>query len=150
MTNTDGLTSNLQVARVFDGYDREGYGHFAADHTQVADPVQKTRLLDYLNAGEVIMAIRARSHDQLDPSRGPVVPMVFLTDGTWVWSQASAYYLNTYNLLPDLNLVDHIAAHHYQCPPVSEPDAARIFDEFQRIRAHQPIDDQPWAGPARG
>ena len=40
--------------------------------------------------------------------------MNFLTDGYWVWTDASAYYLERYALRPDPELVEHIHARGYQ------------------------------------
>jgi hypothetical protein len=61
--------------------------------------------------------------DVVDASRGNCVPTSFRTDGTWVWSDASTYYLEAHQLLPDPELVTHIRAANY-APPVID-DASR-------------------------
>ncbi len=147
MTDTGTPTTWLEIARVFDGYDQQGYGLFDPDHPRVTDADEKARLLEFLDSGEIIMGIRARSHDQINPSRGPVVPMVFVTDGEWVWSKAVNYYLKNHDLLPESRFLGRIAAQDYQCPSVSENEVNRVFEEFQRFRAHNHVDGDRRIGP---
>ncbi|GAA0681156.1 hypothetical protein GCM10009536_09730 [Streptomyces thermocarboxydus] len=40
--------------------------------------------------------------DGVDPERGRVVPAIFRTDGTRVWSDQIAYYLDRYGFAPEL------------------------------------------------
>ena len=47
--------------------------------------------------------------DILSPERGDVVPLHLRTDGTWVWSDAAAYYLEKYGLAPDPGLAAHLS-----------------------------------------
>ncbi|WP_250280234.1 hypothetical protein [Frankia sp. Cppng1_Ct_nod] len=146
MTETDDLTTWLEIARVFDGYDQDGYGLFEPDHPR-ADAAEKERILGFLDAGELVVAARSRSHDQLDPDRGPIVPMVFLTDGKWVWSEAMNYYLAIYDLLPDPHFLAHIRTKVYQCPPVSREGAIRISEEFMQVRSLRHVDGDRRIGP---
>jgi hypothetical protein len=52
--------------------------------------------------------------DVMDNRRHAVVPMNFRTDGHWVWADAVAYYLRTYGLAPDADLLEHIRARQYE------------------------------------
>jgi hypothetical protein len=56
--------------------------------------------------------------DVIDPSRGGVVPMNVRTDGAWIWTDATTYYLERYNLMPDPGLLRHIRAAGYRMPEV--------------------------------
>jgi hypothetical protein len=109
----------LSVARVFDGT-KPGTDepHFAPDHPVVADLGRRRRLSDYLNAGRPVFSTTAHDVDRVDGTRGKVVPLSFRTDGAWIWTDISAYYLRAYGLLPDPELVAHIAANGYRMPRV--------------------------------
>ncbi|WP_250280235.1 hypothetical protein [Frankia sp. Cppng1_Ct_nod] len=146
MTETDELTTWLEIARVFDEYDQQGYGLFEPNHPR-ANAAEKERILAFLDAGEWVLAGRSRSHDQLDPGRGPVVPMVFVTDGEWVWSKAVNYYLKNHDLLPESRFLGRIAAQDYHCPTLTQDAILRVSEEFNRIRVRRPIDGARRIGP---
>ncbi|MBU4215411.1 MAG: hypothetical protein KJ792_12230 [Actinobacteria bacterium] len=56
----------------------------------------------YLRAGSVVMATTARTRDHFRPETGPVSGMNVMTDGTYVWSEDLAYYVETYGArVPD-------------------------------------------------
>ena len=40
------------------------------------------------------------------------------TDGVWIWTDATTYYLERYNLRPDRGLLRHIRAADYRMPEV--------------------------------
>jgi len=84
----------------------------------VENEVERARILDYLDAGSPVLITTARLHDQLDQDLGRVVPMSFRTDGAWIWTDVSAYYLRTYGFGPDGALVAHIASNGYRMPRV--------------------------------
>jgi hypothetical protein len=69
-------------------------------------------------AGEPLLLTTGRSEDVADRDRGTAVPASFRTDGTWVWSDAAAYYLDAHGLRPDPDLLDHIRARGYVRPAV--------------------------------
>ena len=80
----------------------------------------------------------ARLDDVWDTSAGSVVPMSFRTDGTWVWSDASTYYLQAHGLLPDPAMIEHIRAAGHVRPPVHD---VALFRAMAKLR--EPIDDEP-------
>lgn len=96
----------LAMARTFDGSDPRTGPYFAPDHLRLAER-DRDRLLEYLTAAEVVMTGGAMP-DVLDPSLGPVVPMAFRCDGTWIWTEPVIYYLQRYGLVPDPGLTDHV------------------------------------------
>lgn len=96
----------------------------AGEHAAVGE------LLGLLSGGVAIYRGRFLDHDRLDPGRGPVVPLTVRTDGVWVWSESSAYYLREHRVRPCRELTDHLLADR------SGPDTAPDLDELDRIREH--------------
>lgn len=107
----------VRIAPLVDGFAGVD-GHGWADAEPVEDEDERDRLLRYLDAGVPVLITTARMHDVIDRELGRVVPMSFRTDGTWIWNDINAYYLRTYGLCPDPELVDHIAANGYRMPEV--------------------------------
>jgi hypothetical protein len=120
----------IRIGGVFDGVDPTSRRPIVApDHLRL-DPAERDRVVGYLRSGVGVMITTALDTDQLDPSRGEVVPVSFRTDGVWVWSDEVAYYVETYGLAPEPELYRHIVAHGYRSPA---PDAAAV------TRAHQAL-----------
>ncbi|MCM4078058.1 hypothetical protein [Paractinoplanes hotanensis] len=94
----------IRVARVFDGG-----GTFHPDHPRLAGAVQQ-RVSAYLEAGSAVLGTDGRLPDLVEPGRGEVVPMSYRTDGRWLWTDSVAYYLRTYGLAPEPDLVAHVLA----------------------------------------
>ncbi|MEO3781269.1 hypothetical protein ABGB16_31655 [Micromonospora sp. B11E3] len=99
----------VATARLFDGVDPERGPWFASNRPVVSDATERDNLLDALRGGMVIAWSSGAMADILAPERGDVVPMHLRTDGTWVWSEAVAYYLENYGLAPDPQLAAHLA-----------------------------------------
>jgi hypothetical protein len=130
----------LHIARVFDGYSEDLRGLFTTDHPRATDPDEKARILRFLRGGEPVFAYRCRSHDQITPAPVPMVPMVFATDGEWVWSMGTAYYLDVHGLLPESRFLDHIVARGYHVPALDEETLERVEEEFTRVLDAYPVD----------
>jgi hypothetical protein len=96
------------VAGVFDGVDPEGGPRFDADRPRIDDPEHRETLLAYLDAGIPIIGTSSLMADIVDPARGEVVPITFRTDGRWVWSDATSYYLDEHGIAPDPDLVRYV------------------------------------------
>jgi hypothetical protein len=107
----------VRIAPLLDGFLGIGPGGW-----EEAEPVEseeeRDRILGYLDAGSPVLITTARLYDMIDQDLGRVVPMSFRTDGDWIWTDISAYYLRAYGLLPDPALVTHIAANGYRMPRV--------------------------------
>jgi hypothetical protein len=107
----------VRIAPLLDGFLGIGTGGW-----EEAEPVEsedeRERILGYLDAGSPVLITTARLYDMIDEDLGRVVPMSFRTDGAWIWTDISAYYLRTYGLRPDPALVEHIAANDYRMPRV--------------------------------
>jgi hypothetical protein len=113
----------VRIGGVFDGVDPTTRRPvLAPDHPRL-DRVECDRVVAYLRAGTDVMTTTALDVDQIDPSRGQIVPVSFRTDGTWVWSDEVPYYVETYALAPEPDLYRHIVARGYRC---ATPDAAAV------------------------
>lgn len=99
---------DVHVARAFDGAGVRG-PWFGPDHELVVDPAERERLLDFLSGGEVVLTVTTRMNDLLTGARD-VVPASLRSDGTWVWSDATRYYLDRHQLAPDPELAAHAMA----------------------------------------
>ena len=106
----------VHVARAFDGAGVRG-PWFSPDHELVVDPAERLRLLEFLAGGELVLAASGRLTDVMSGAPG-AVPAGLRSDGTWVWSDATRYYLDRYQLAPDPELAVHAKA--------TEPAGARI------------------------
>ncbi|MFG1849482.1 hypothetical protein [Micromonospora carbonacea] len=98
----------VTVARVFDRVDPVAGPRFDPGHEVLPAGAQRDRVLAYLRAGHVLMATTAGAPDVVEPRRGDVVPMSYRTDGTWIWTDTVAYYLESYGLSPDVELMAHL------------------------------------------
>lgn len=85
------------------------------------------RLLRYLMSGTPMLVADAQGEDVLDPSRGQTVPLHLRTDGAWVWSDATAYYVREHLVAPP-------AAFHAYLRTV--PDTADRVDD---VTLHQAV-----------
>ncbi|WP_432990119.1 hypothetical protein [Dactylosporangium sp. CA-233914] len=134
----------VRVARAFDGVDADRGPWFAPDRPVVQDEQVRRRLLDALDAAEIIARSEGRMVDVREPERGAVVPLHLRTDGAWVWSEATVYYLAEHGLAPDPDLAAHLL----------DPSGPPPLDEvaLHRVLVHllaRPGEDVVWtAGPA--
>ncbi|MGW3794482.1 hypothetical protein ACWD8I_25395 [Micromonospora arida] len=108
----------ITVARVFDAYHPATGGQFSADRPALSHGDELQRTLHYLDSGAVLLATEAREADPFDEDAGPVVPLSFRTDGSWIWTDAVSYFLRTYALSPDDALLAHIRTREYRVPEV--------------------------------
>ena len=99
--------------------DENGEPKLDPDLGRTDDPSVKRNLLAYLNAGLPFLRASGRTADRLDPTKGDAVPLIYMTDGEWIWSGEEVYYLEHYGLLPEQDFIDHMAAQGYQVPKVS-------------------------------
>ena len=57
-------------------------------------------MLEYLLSGSPLMVAESAATDVFDADRGSVVPLHLRTDGTWIWSEATAYYAAEHGIAP--------------------------------------------------
>jgi hypothetical protein len=105
----------------------------------ITGPPEAARLAAYLSGGQPLLVTAARMIDVVAPTRGAVVPMDFRTDGQWIWSDAAVYYLERYDLTPDIDLVAHIRRRDFVMPEV---DGAAIHRALAALA--EPAADEAW------
>ncbi len=127
----------VRIAVLFDEVDPASGPRFRPDHP-TADDDERTKLVEYLARGKGLLLTTARLDDVVDPARGKVVPMNFRTDGTWVWSDATTYYLETYKLLPDSEMVEHIRGLDHIPPVVNAVSRHRAMAALQAPATEEP------------
>lgn len=106
----------IRVAAVFDDVDPDGEPRMSGDRPTVAGP-EAERLLGYLDAGAELVVDEAVADDVVDPLRG-AVPVGLRTDGFWIWSNASTYYLREHRFALDADFTRHIRERDYVMPEV--------------------------------
>ncbi|HEV2777814.1 MAG TPA: hypothetical protein VGX25_00280, partial [Actinophytocola sp.] len=141
----DPTAPRFRVARIFDG--AGGNGRPIVNRRPIAEG-ERAELLDYLNSAPVAMQSRALDVDRLDPEARQVVPVAFHTDGTWIWPAAVNYYLHSYGVAPEPDLVDHIRRRGFQVPEVNEATLAAAAAFLGRT-APAPRPPMPAVPPVR-
>ncbi|GAB2922016.1 hypothetical protein GCM10027280_06550 [Micromonospora polyrhachis] len=127
----------ITTARVFDGVDPVRGPWFATNRPVVADTTERDELLAALRAGVVIAWSSAAMADILAPERGDVVPLHLRTDGTWVWSEATTYYLENYGLLPDPELTAHLTGLLAGAEPAEPLDEISLHRALAHLYQHR-------------
>lgn len=136
----------VRIARVFDAVDPVSGPSFAPEHPVVADDAEFRLLLDRLEAGVPLLTTTAVAEDVVEPARGAVVPLSFRTDGSWIWTEATTYYLQRYALAPDPDLRAHLTG----TPAPDGLDGVALHRAAEALlRADEDADDEPvWIVPA--
>jgi hypothetical protein len=131
----------FRVARTFDGMGP--HGRPIVNRSQL-DEIDTQAALAYLDDAPVVMPSRGYDVDRLDPEGRNSVPIAFHCDGTWIWPASVNYYLRTYGVSPEPDLVDHIRRQGFDVPEVDEPvltDAAAFVS--RGAVPNQPPPNQP-------
>ncbi len=131
---------DIQIAFIFDDVDPQAGPRFDDAHERIDDTAEARCIADYLNAGELLLITTAMMDDVVDPSRRKAVPMNFRTDGKWVWTDSTTYYLEQHRLAPDADLLAHIRARGYRAAPV---DGVAIHRAIAALQVDEPTEDVP-------
>uniref|UniRef100_A0AAU2JQU2 Uncharacterized protein n=1 Tax=Streptomyces sp. NBC_00049 TaxID=2903617 RepID=A0AAU2JQU2_9ACTN len=122
-------------ARLFDGVDPESGPYFEESRPRVVDQAERERLLEFLaRGGTALERAAGLAPDQLDASKGKVVPIVTVTDGVWIWTLAQAYYLEQYGYGPDAEFYEHIKSQEYRANKPGEETKAAALEFLRRSR----------------
>ncbi|XVV16079.1 hypothetical protein ACQP2X_17515 [Actinoplanes sp. CA-131856] len=97
-------TVPVRLARVYDNDNG-----FDPAHERLAGD-DRERVLAWLDAGTTVLATTARTTDVMEPGRGEVVPIDYRSDGRWIWTDTTTYYLREYGLAPEPELLAHVRA----------------------------------------
>ena len=127
----------IRLAPVFDEVDEETGPRLSPDHSTV-DAQERDLLLGYLSRGTLLMESTSGMEDVWDREAGPAVPISFRTDGYWIWSDATTYYLHEYSLTPAPAFLEHIRARGYTFEAV---DGAAVHRALAVLE--EPLDSQP-------
>jgi hypothetical protein len=133
--------TGVRVAAVFDRVDGTGVPWFSPNRWRIPDPELRRALVGYLNSAPLVIRAQGYEPDPLDPQRRPWVPVSYRSDGTWVWQEASAYYLDRYGVAPQDALVEHIQRQGYT-PPADLPAEVGAAAE-QAALSGTPAEPQP-------
>jgi hypothetical protein len=130
----------IRIAAVFDEVDPDEGPRFRPDHARVPDD-EASRVVSYLYSGEPLLVTTGRMDDVMDPARTYCVPMSFRTDGTWIWTEAAAYYVQQHRLEPDPGLLAHLRSNDYTVPEV---DGVGVYRALRILQ--EPAEEAPYAG----
>ncbi|WP_238009824.1 hypothetical protein KZZ52_15205 [Dactylosporangium sp. AC04546] len=128
----------VRIAVLFDEVDPETGPRMSPDHPEAAE-TEREQLLAYLRRGEPLLVTAARMDDVVDPTLRGTVPMNFLTDGTYIWNEATTYYLERYAMLPDPELVAHIRSRDYVVAEVDGAALHRALVALQEPAVEEPV-----------
>lgn len=132
----------IAIARVFDKVDPVHGPSFDLDHPRMADEAERRRTIDYLRAGTELLVSLGMVEDVIDPRRGIIVPMSFRTDGSWIWTDSTAYYLEQYHLAPDAELLRHVQG--VDGPP-ARPDSVALQHAMSTLTAPEIAEQAVWS-----
>ncbi|MEV8099820.1 hypothetical protein [Kitasatospora sp. NPDC085879] len=128
----------LRLAPTFDEPHAPDGPRFFPDHPRMADPDEVALVAAYLWTGEPLLVSSELADDILQPAREAVVPVDIRTDGTWVWTDATTYYLEEYGLQPFAGLLEHIRAAGYIAPEVDGATRHRAIEMLIGADADEP------------
>ncbi|MFF0146769.1 glycohydrolase toxin TNT-related protein [Amycolatopsis sulphurea] len=129
---------HFRIARIFDTIGPAGRPVLNRPDLDVAE---QDRLLDYLDHAPVVVQDRGYDIDRLAQTPEATVPVAFHSDGEWIWPAAVNFYLRTYGVSPEADLIDHIRANGFQLPQVDEPTLQGAAGYL--TRGNQPPQQRP-------
>lgn len=100
------------------------------DHPRVVDEGLKSSLLSYLRSGTPIVVARGKWPDYLSDNDRGILPMVYYTDGEWIWTEQHIYYLERYDVLPEHAFVASVRE-RTEAPSVDEDVQQRAIQLIQ-------------------
>jgi hypothetical protein len=106
----------------------DGRPRLDPDLERTADQALISRVMSYLDGGAVVLRAPALMDDHLDETRKGRVPLTFMTDGEWVWSDEHRYYLQQYGILPETELLRQMEQRSYQTPAVTDDERKRALE----------------------
>jgi len=106
----------------------DGRPRLDPDLARTSDHGLIARVMNYLNGGAPVLRAPTLVDDHLDPKGTGRVPVVFVTDGEWIWSGEHRYYLQHYGILPEADFLRQMEDHDYQAPAVPEAAQQRALE----------------------
>lgn len=100
------------------------------------DEATRRSVAQYLRECYVIAATSQRAGDALNPSKADVSPINIHTDGTYVWPEDLAYYVETYGVPVPTDLV--LRARTGYTPQLDRDEADRVTDWMMQGMVEDP------------
>jgi hypothetical protein len=120
-----------RLARVFDGRDTRGRPVFHPHRGRLIGAEERRRVVAFLDGGVILLAGGPLVADELEPARGPVVPVGYATDGVWIWSAPLRYYVAEHGIAPEPEFLAHMRACGYRAAVPSPDEVERASAELQ-------------------
>jgi hypothetical protein len=137
----------FRLAEPFDEVSAETGPAFRPDHPRIDDPVERNRILHYLQSAEAVLVTEGMMDDIIDPTSRGVVPLDLRTDGRWIWTDITTYYLQEHHLAPPEELLVHIRAADYGAPDIDgvavHRAAAYVLTMAQDAQADERVTAEP-------
>lgn len=87
-------------------------------------------LSDYMDSGVLLLRTTMLQEDVLAVDDSPRVPSCIRTDGEFVWSDASSYYIRHHRVSPGQDFISHVESLDFTLPEVSEERVVSLAQEF--------------------
>jgi hypothetical protein len=107
--------------------------YLSSDNTE-PQMANKEVIVGYLTGAPTVTALRTFVFDEIEPERRHPVSLTFSSDGQWIWSGLTTYYVERYDVRLPQDFVQWIL--ESGTPPSSLPHAVR--DEAMSL-AHASI-----------
>jgi hypothetical protein len=106
----------------------DGRPRLDPDLARTSDQGLIARVMNYLNGGAAVLRGPTLMDDHLDTRGTGRVPLVFVTDGEWIWSGEHRYYLQHYGILPEADFLRQMEDRDYVAPAVTEAAQRRALE----------------------
>lgn len=88
------------------------------------------KLSDYMDSGVLLLRTTMLQEDVLAVDDSPRVPSCIRTDGEFVWSDASSYYVRHHRVSPGQDFIAHVESLDFTLPEVSEERVTQVGVRF--------------------
>ncbi|MFC4082607.1 glycohydrolase toxin TNT-related protein [Amycolatopsis samaneae] len=133
---------HFRIARIFDTIGPAGRPVLNRPELEVEE---QDRLLEYLDHAPLVVTERGYDIDRLAQTPEATVPVAFHSDGQWIWPAAVNFYLRTYGVSPEPDLIEHVRSVGFALPPVD--DATLQAAGGYLTRGNQPPQQRPGGPP---
>lgn len=123
--------TKLDIAPLFAGVDDDGTVRGSAGPP--LPPQERKRVLAYLMSAEVVLRAFRPGRDLLDDQQAAEVSIDLRSDGRWVWSDATVYYLLQHNMRPDERLLEHLRSVGPRAPALTGVEYHRVVRALESI-----------------
>jgi hypothetical protein len=97
----------MRIARLWSKLDSDGVPDTAEGMSHVEEDERKA-FCRYLDSASLVVRSPMKVDDVVNPDSGVGIPVMWFTDGEWIWSAQLSYYLRAYGLIFETELLDHI------------------------------------------